>query len=159
MEFNCDTVASVFRFWFSDSPFLWLVRVPGPNLALQPFMRSPIRTLCLAPLALLAGCGSSNMCTADLRTAVRVHISSPDGLPVSAVTVSNHGEQPCETFASADASSDLEYDCYEQGGGIYTVHVESGSMTWTKSVSIAADSCHVTEQKTLEFVLDPATAD
>jgi hypothetical protein len=78
---------------------------------------------------------------------------------VDAVTATNLNEEPCEALFTGDAGADEEYTCYEQGGGPYTVRVRSGSMTWTKAVSVNADACHVTEQKTLVFVLDPATAD
>ncbi|MFZ5894407.1 MAG: hypothetical protein ACOY0T_25320 [Myxococcota bacterium] len=126
--------------------------------------RKPARSLALSSVIVvvghtLLGCSSSDhLCTLELRSAVTVSISSPNGLPVSPVTVTNETEAECQLTQGAGSNA-LTYSCYEQGGGLYTVRVTSGSTTWTKSVSVAADECHVTEQKTVSFVLDPALAD
>jgi hypothetical protein len=105
-------------------------------------------------------------CTSELRSAVTVLVSSPAELAVDSVTATRAREAPCEggpagaAGASGDSSTQSsEFYCYEQGGGVYTVRVSSGSLTWTQRTTVAADECHTTEHKTLTFSLDPATAD
>lgn len=122
------------------------------------------RAVALSSAAALAsmlafGCSdtSTHVCTTELRTAVSVSIDA-NGLPISSVTATNQSEAPC-TRLSASEASPVEYACYEQGGGIYVIRVSSGSETWTKSVTVAADECHTTEQKNLAFVLESDTAD
>ena len=108
----------------------------------------------------LVACGDeTRTCTTELRTAVIVNVSSPDGLPVSAVTSALLGEQPCEGGPTKVAGFDYRYLCYEQGEGVYKVRVKSDALTWTQRASLGSDGCHVDGEKTLNFVLDPATAD
>lgn len=101
---------------------------------------------------------SEKSCTLELRTAVRVQIESPGGLPISAVTAEHGDETECELSSNQDAAR-VEYLCYERGPGLYTVHVKSGAMTWTQAVDVPGDECHVSELKTLVFVLESSTAD
>ncbi|HET9933294.1 MAG TPA: hypothetical protein VFQ35_21465 [Polyangiaceae bacterium] len=118
-----------------------------------------VRCLSLFVIA-ASGCSSTEkVCTLQLLTAVRVRIESLDGLPITDVRLTSPAQQNCFENSAGATDTSVEYDCYEQGGGIYTVRVTSGTMTWTQSVSVAADECHVTEQKTLQFVLDSASAD
>jgi hypothetical protein len=98
-------------------------------------------------------------CTLELRIAVHVRISSPTGVPVTAVTAFNEIERPCKLSSWPDEASPSYYYCTEQGGGRYAIRVRSGSMTWTKVVSVDADECHVTGAETAVFWLDPAIAD
>ena len=112
--------------------------------------------------ALLAAvaCGDETVaCTAEIRTAVIVNVSSPHGLPVSAVTAAQVSEQPCEGGPTNVAGFDYRYICNEQGEGVYKVRVKSDALTWTQRTSLTTDGCHVDGEKTLDFVLDPATAD
>jgi len=99
-----------------------------------------------------------------------VSVASPRGLPIDSVTATRRSESSCEgnsvpalsdaaSATSEDGGAIAMYVCYEQGGGEYAVKVESGALSWTQSVQVAANACHVTESKTLSFVLDPATAD
>lgn len=107
----------------------------------------------------LVGCGDEKTCTAELRTAVAVHVASPQGLPVSSVTAARLSEHPCEGGSTRTTAFDYRYDCYEQGEGVYTVRVKSEALTWTKQVAVSSDGCHVDTTQTLDFTLDPATAD
>jgi hypothetical protein len=125
-------------------------------------------TLVLVQLLALHACATDQVitCTDELRSAVVVHVSSPGGLAVDGVSAMREGgAHECESSLFYDAGSNdagavQSYTCWEQGGGTYVVRVKSGASTWTKRVEIDTDGCfHVTEQKTLNFVLDPKTAD
>jgi hypothetical protein len=108
----------------------------------------------------LCACSDETTCTLENRLAITVQVESPQGLPVDSVTATRRREQACESQAtSQDASGPGSYECGEQGGGTYTVRVTSGELQWTQRVDISADECHTTEHQTLEFVLDPDTAD
>jgi hypothetical protein len=98
-------------------------------------------------------------CTQELRIAVHVRISSPTGLPATAVTAFNEAERTCKMSSSPDETVPAVYYCTEQGGGRYVVRVRSGSMTWTQVVSVDADECHVTGAETVAFWLDPTISD
>lgn len=108
--------------------------------------------------AVLAACDPV-YCTAELRTAVAVHVSSSSGLEPDSVTAERLSEQSCTSYPVSDAGDDGHFVCHEQGAGIYTVRVTSGSLTWTQTVDVEADECHTTEVEELHFELDPATAD
>ena len=109
--------------------------------------------------ALVGACGEEKICTDELRLAIRVYVTSPEGLPIDRVTAEQSHEIAC-SFSSApqgaDAGSDRMYRCHEQGGGVYTVRVYSGDETWTASVHIDANECHTQEIKDVRVVLDPA---
>lgn len=126
----------------------------------RPFFSAlaPALGLALSLSLSLSGCSSSSekSCTLELRTAVRVQVTSPEALRIDAVSVTNSFEAACVPSVTGQSG---QYDCYEQGIGQYTVRVKSGTMTWSKSVSIAGDECHVSELKTLEIVLQSTTAD
>ena len=128
------------------------------NGFMQSFVRSSVCFL-VASFALSACSSSEKSCTTELRTAVSVQIESPEGLPISAVTAENMDELACSSFTPTQDAGYVGYDCYEQGPGVYTVRVKSGTMTWSQSVSIAGNDCHVTEHKTLQFVQEASTAD
>lgn len=108
--------------------------------------------------ALFSACGEETICTDELRLAVRVHVTSPEGLAIDRVTAERSHEMAC-SFSSmpqgADAGSDGMYRCREQGGGVYTVRVYSGDEVWTAAVHIDANECHTTEIKDVRVVLDP----
>lgn len=95
----------------------------------------------------------------DLRIAVVVRISSPTRDPVTAVTAFNRTEQPCKTYPTDRQTPLTEYFCHEQGGGRYIVRVRTEKRTWTQTVSVGADECHVTDPVTVAFWLDPTIAD
>jgi hypothetical protein len=103
--------------------------------------------------------GDEIHCTMDLRVAVVVQISSPTGDPVTAVTAFNRTERPCRSYPRDRATPPTEYFCHEQGGGRYIVRVRTGKGTWTQTVSVGADECHVSDQVTVAFWLDPTIAD
>ena len=67
----------------------------------------------LVSVAMSAGCGGEFVCTDELHVAVRVHISSPDALPVDRVSAENRKEETCESMSiEADASApDSTYRC------------------------------------------------
>jgi hypothetical protein len=123
-------------------------------------MRSIVFLLSVVGLSLLApACDGELICTEELRVAVRVHISSPEDLPVDRVTADLKRETECESFSlETDASGEGIYRCNEQGGGRYTIRVYSGDMSWSTGVSVTANECHTTEIKDVDVVLDPASA-
>ena len=112
----------------------------------------------LATLTLPA-CSDTVDCTADLRAAAAVEVSSPEGIAVMAVTASNQSEQPCDGNSPVDPTATAHYQCWEQGGGAYTIRAKSGSQTWTQRVELQSDKCHVVNPATVKFVLTAATAD
>jgi hypothetical protein len=102
-------------------------------------------------------------CTDELRTAVIVSVRSPQGLPTDDVTATRgKATTECTSWPldTVDAGADSAmYFCSEQGGGTYRVRVTSGDLTWTQSVDVEADVCHVRKAVEVEFVLDPEQAD
>jgi len=116
--------------------------------------------LCMATW-ILPAC-SDTICSADLRTAVTVEVSSPEEeLPFSSVTASHQREEPCDGRPPEVAGARVTYYCYEQGPGdrTYTVRVKNRTLTWTKEVAVPSDECGVTETKTVAFDLRASTAD
>ena len=114
-------------------------------------------------VACMFGCESSNemnyACTAELRAPMGVSVSSPQGLPIDSVTAECNSEMACVHKSRYDSDDSVFYSCFEDGGGTYTVTVRSGDLAWTQKVDIKANECHTTEGKSLDFVLDPNTAD
>lgn len=106
------------------------------------------------------GGDSAEACTTELRFPITARITRL-GRDVDAIIVRVGGnEHDCGNWQEPDASADpVEYRCAERGGGTYTVRVESGELSWTRSVEIEADECHARSQETLTFVLDEATAE
>lgn len=123
------------------------------------------RRIFWAAAFILGACASADnpICTGELRNAVTVHVSSPQGLPVDAVTVKNVVKARCSGPVSGDdddaGSSDSTYTCYEQSGGTYQIEVKSGDDTWSIAVQLFANDCHVIQAKEVQIVLDPDTAD
>jgi hypothetical protein len=117
----------------------------------------------LALTLAVVGCGGDDeggaLCTLELRLPIAVRVSSPQGLPIDTVTARNREIEQCSSFGFEDAGDDRVFHCAEQGGGKYVVRVASGELAWSQSVDLTADACHVSDSATLEFVLDPATAD
>jgi hypothetical protein len=106
--------------------------------------------------ALLGACGEEKICTDEPRLAIRVYVTSPEGLPIDRVTVQLTHEIECSLSSTPhDAGSDRMYRCREQGGGVYTVRVYSGDEVWNAAVHIDANECHTTEIKDVGVVLDP----
>jgi hypothetical protein len=123
-------------------------------------MRALASQLSLLGFAVLFGaCGEETICTDELRIAARVHVTSPEGLPVDRVTAEQSHEIEC-WFSSAPEESGVDrmYRCAEQGGGVYTIRAYSGDRVWTEEVHIDANECHTTEIKDVDLVLDPRTA-
>jgi hypothetical protein len=133
----------------------------------NPLDTAGMRASFLTLFAVIVACDSQRTCTSELRSALTVQISSPQGLEVDSVTATRRVELPCENSSvehagardAAAGSNELVYTCWENGGGTYVVRVKSGQSTWTQKVHVNADFCHTTEHKTLSFVLDPETAD
>lgn len=107
------------------------------------------------------------VCTLDARLAVVVTVFDPNdpfddtSTPVDSVTATRSNEQPCylERASSDPAAIDAGdvasalYGCWEQGAGTYLVRVRRGDRSWTQSVEVPADDCHVTELQRLTFEL------
>jgi hypothetical protein len=116
-----------------------------------------LRVLGLA--ALLSACGGELVCTEEERVAVRVHVSSPSGLPIDSITAEHEDEAQCEPSSrETDGSPDGVYRCMEQGGGRYTIRVYSGDLCWTTHVDVSANECHTTEIGNVDVVMDPDAA-
>jgi len=109
--------------------------------------------------ALIGACRGELVCTEEIRVAVRVHISSPDYLPVDRVTAERSRESDCDASSiESDASTDETYRCNEQGGGEYTIRVYSGDQVWTNEAYVRANECHTTEIADVDILMDSATA-
>ncbi len=120
---------------------------------------SAVQWMLLGTVALLGACGEERICTRDLHVAIRVHVTSPAGLPIDQVTAEQSQEIECEFSSAADdAGSDRMYRCHEQGGGGYTVRVYSDDDVWSTAVQIDANECHTTQIKDVDVVLDPDDA-
>jgi hypothetical protein len=124
-------------------------------------MRSIVFPLSVVGLSLLSpACDGELVCTQELRVAVRVHVSSPDELPVERVTADLKREADCESFSiETDASAEGIYRCNEQGGGRYTIRVYSGDLVWRTESHVTANECHTLEIEDVDVVLDPASAE
>ena len=96
------------------------------------FKSSTAVLLGLATL-MLSACADI-VCTAEIRPAAEVEVSSPEGLAVMAVTASNLSEKPCDGSSPVDPTATAHYECLEQGEGTYTIRAKSGSRTWTQRV-------------------------
>lgn len=123
-------------------------------------MRTVVSLLRLLSLAALLGaCSGELVCTQEQRVAVRVHVSSPDGLPVDNVTADQEGEKQCDVSSVENAATPTGvYRCMEQGGGKYTIRVYSGDLCWTANVDVTANECHTTDIGNVAIVMDPDTA-
>ncbi|HKP64701.1 MAG TPA: hypothetical protein VJV78_48525 [Polyangiales bacterium] len=95
-------------------------------------------------------------CTDILLLPIAVTIE-PRDLTVDSVTSHNEGERSVD--CQRGFRSRTMFSCREQGAGTYTVQVTSGELTWTQTVELHADECHVTDTAKLTFELDPATTD
>lgn len=122
----------------------------------------------------LCGCGENagylessitiaSVCTNEARLAILVSLENPDDLPIDAVTASRTREESCFLERPArdagavdggEADAAALYSCWEQGAGTYVVRVRSAKRTWTQSVEVAANSCHVSTPQELTFELD-----
>jgi hypothetical protein len=116
----------------------------------------------------LCGCGEGlesvyieSICTDEARPAILVAVAHPDGLTVDSVKVMHGSEKHCYLASAprgydageADGPDAAQYLCLEQGQGTYVVRVTSGKRTWTQSVEITGDECHVTNVAKLTFEL------
>jgi hypothetical protein len=98
-------------------------------------------------------------CTTILLAPIKVRVLSLQGLPIDSVTARNITVDECRPFPFPDAGAETTLSCNEQGAGTYRVRVQSGELSWTQSVDLEADECHVTDRAELDFFLDPDTAD
>jgi hypothetical protein len=97
------------------------------------------------------GCGDDE-CSAEQRVALEVIVGSAG--PIDKVTVELEDEEECGTGRSSGASPsfsdpELVYTCWEQGGGVYTVRVYSGTEVYEEQIEIEADECHIKERASL----------
>jgi hypothetical protein len=95
-------------------------------------------------------------CTDILLLPIQVNIE-PNGLPVDSVTSHNGGKETRD--CQPGFRTRTKFSCVEQGAGTYNVQVTSGDYTWTQSVELRSNGCHVIELVELHFELDPETAD
>jgi hypothetical protein len=129
----------------------------------------------LASLSALCACGSGEVkqtvftiesfCTFSPRLAIVVEVNAASDMEIDSVTATHESEQRCYLErASRDSNADdagernsavaAVYSCLAQGEGTYAVHVTSGQHTWTQSIEVFGDKCHVTELQKLTFELD-----
>lgn len=97
-----------------------------------------------------AGC---MMCDASLRTAITGVCTAPDGTAVVAdrvYVVKDGMEHDCDYFNDS-------FNCWELGGGTYTLAVDNGGNHWEWDLHVKDNGCHV-EPLTYNPVLDPGTA-
>jgi len=109
-----------------------------------------------------SACGDDVVCTSELRAAVLVVLTSPEGLPVDSVTAEHGSVFDCKMisgFVGKEASG--HYACWEEGGGEYTVRIHSGALVWTRKVSVVeeGDGCHVKEAADITLALTRDSAD
>jgi len=114
--------------------------------------------------AALEACGDdTESCTTEIRAAVIVEVSAPSGLSIDGVTVEQADELACVMSDATSSNGSKTFTCMEQAPGTYAVRVHSGSLTWTRTLELAADPdnpCHVKSPPAeLEVVLNQATAD
>jgi hypothetical protein len=102
-----------------------------------------------------------SICTDEARLAVLVAVFVSDDRIIDSVTATNESEQQC-FLESASRGGDAQdagepsvalYSCWEQAQGNYEVRVTSGEQTWTQSVDVPGDGCHVSERQKLKFEL------
>jgi hypothetical protein len=125
----------------------------------------------LLGLLVLCACGEGELetvttiqgiCTLESRLAVLVTVVNPDDMEIDVVTVERVGEHNCflesrpRGFTRDDAGEPegTLYSCWEQGVGTYVVRVKSGKQTWTESVDVPGDKCHVSKAQKLTIELD-----
>ena len=129
----------------------------------------------LGSLGALCACGSGEVsqtvfsiesfCTFSPRLAIVVDVNAASDAEIDSVTATHESEQRCYLEQAArnsdaddagerDTSVAAVYSCLAQGEGTYAVRVTSGKHTWTQSVEVAGDKCHVTELQKLTFELD-----
>jgi hypothetical protein len=102
------------------------------------------------------------ICTFESRLAILVTIDNPDQLEIDSVTAKRTLEQHCFLEARprwrlADDAGESEgtlYSCWEQGTGTYQVRVKSGDRTWTETVDVPGDDCHIAKVQKITFELE-----
>lgn len=102
------------------------------------------------------------LCTDEARLAILVEVSNPDDVAIDSVKATHAREQPCylesaplgSVLDDAGASDAALYSCWEQGAGSYVVRVTSGKRSWTQSVDVPGDDCHVTKAQKLLLELE-----
>lgn len=123
-----------------------------------------LQRIALASVALMllpSGCESdtSDDCNLVKKGAVIVRI---DGSRRASIVSANHDgtTEDCESFVPddvEDAGSSVYYGCWEteqRPAGKYTVRVTSDDDTWSQSVDVAGNSCHISQAAKLTFDLD-----
>lgn len=101
--------------------------------------------LLLVSAAYCGDAAGGGACRTFAQTAVTVRIVGDR--PVSSVTVSHNLKADCQALSEdVDAGLARVYVCFEQGpdaGGDYTVEVTSGDETWSRTVQLAGEGCHI----------------
>ena len=100
--------------------------------------------LSLSALSLLAA-GCKDECSDELKIALELHISLPDGVSIGKVTAALEREEQCTSFRPDKTSDEQVYTCYEQDGkgGGYLVRVYQGDQViHEETVDVMADECH-----------------
>ena len=98
----------------------------------------------LSALSLLAA-GCKDDCSDELKIALELHISLPDGVTISKVTAELEQEEKCTSFRPDKTSDEQVYTCYEQGGngGGYLVRVyQDDQVIHEETANVMADECH-----------------
>lgn len=119
---------------------------------MRMWWRALVCTWCVAAVA----CGDEE-CSAEQRVAIELTVTGAG--PIDRVTAELESEEECGTgrFSSPIGSfsaPDQAYNCWEQGGGVYTVRVYSGAAVHEMQVEIEADECHIKERASVTIDLD-----
>lgn len=152
--FHCTDLGGVkYRVKVSSGPYVWTKSIAlGPGDECRAADRGKLRFKldpATADEFIEVGCGDI------LVLPIRVKIE-PHELTVDSVTSHNEGEPTLE--CQANFRSRTDFSCQEQGAGTYTVQVTSGDYTWSQSVELHSNGCHVDSRAELHFELAAETA-
>ena len=130
-----------------------------------------LRLCVLGSLASVSACGSGEVretvfsiegfCGLSPQLAIIAEVDAASNTKIDRVTAKHNREELCFLERTARDSADdagepdaAIYSCLAQGQGSYEVRVTSGKRTWTQTVDVSGDECHVAALKTLSFRLD-----
>lgn len=153
-RFQCDDLGGeMYRVQVRSGPHLWTKSIALGASECSAANRTKLR-FDLDPAT--ADEFENVPCTDILLFPIQVKIE-PHELTVDSVTSRNGDKETLD--CRPGFRSRTMFSCVEQGEGTYTVQVTSGVYTWTQSVYLHANECHVINRAELIFDLDHDTAD
>lgn len=109
----------------------------------------------LASASLLSACDEG--CSDELKIAIELYLTVPDGVSVDKVTAELDEEQECTSFRPDKEQPEQVYTCYEQGAGSYKVRVYSaGKEIHSEDVEVRPYECHA-ERVSSFITVEPPT--